>query len=49
MLKPKPVEKLAIFPNVDSEDLGYFEDKKTWELVPTSFKSIASFAKIIQH
>jgi 5-methylcytosine-specific restriction endonuclease McrBC GTP-binding regulatory subunit McrB len=49
MLKPKPVEKSAIFPNVDSEDLGYFEDKKTWELVPTSFKSIASFAKIIQH
>ena len=49
MLKPKPVEKLAIFPNVDSEDLGYFEDKKTWELVPTSFKSIESFAKIIQH
>ncbi|WP_336982652.1 McrB family protein [Acinetobacter modestus] len=49
MLKPKPVEKSVIFPNVDSEDLGYFEDKKTWELVPTSFKSIASFAKIIQH
>lgn len=49
MLKPKPVEKSAIFPNVDSEDLGYFEDKKTWELVPTSFTSIESFAKIIQH
>lgn len=49
MLKPKPVEKSAIFPNVESEDLGYFEDKKTWELVPTSFKSIESFAKIIQH
>lgn len=49
MLKPKTVEKSAIFPNVDSEDLGYFEDKKTWELVPKSFKSIESFAKIIQH
>lgn len=49
MLKPKPVEKSAIFPNVDSEDLGYFEDKKTWELVSTSFKSIESFANIIQH
>lgn len=49
VLKPKPVEKSVIFPNVDSEDLGYFEDKKTWELVPTSFKSIESFAKIIQH
>ncbi len=49
MLKPKPVKKSAIFPNVDSEDLGYFEDKKTWELVPTSFTSIESFAKIIQH
>lgn len=49
MLKPKPAEKSAIFPNVDSEDLGYFEDKKTWELVATSFKSIESFAKIIQH
>lgn len=49
MLKPKPAEKSAIFPNVDSEDLGYFEDKKTWELVAISFKSIESFAKIIQH
>ncbi|ATZ65463.1 McrB family protein [Acinetobacter bereziniae] len=49
MLKPKPVEKSAIFPNVDSEDLGYFENKKTWELVATSFESIESFAKIIQH
>ncbi|WP_312105761.1 AAA family ATPase [Acinetobacter venetianus] len=49
MLKPKPAEKSAIFPNVDSEDLGYFEDKKTWELIAISFKSIESFAKIIQH
>lgn len=49
MLKPKPVEKSAIFPNVDSDDLGYFENKKTWELIPTSFKLIESFAKIIQH
>ena len=49
MLKPKPVETSAIFPNVDSEDLGYFEDKKIWELVPTSFNSIESFKKIIQH
>lgn len=49
MLHSKPIEKSAIFPNVDSEELGYFEDKKAWELVPTSFKSIESFAKIIQH
>ncbi|OJK06980.1 hypothetical protein BRY75_11205 [Acinetobacter baumannii] len=48
MLKPKPVETSAIFPNVDSEELGYFEDKKIWELVPTSFNSIESFKKIIQ-
>lgn len=49
MLKPKPVETSAIFPNVDSEGLGYFENKKIWELVPTSFNSIESFKKIIQH
>lgn len=49
MLHSKPIEKTAIFPNVDSEELGYFEDKKAWELVPTSFDSIESFTKIIQH
>ncbi|NUF35433.1 AAA family ATPase, partial [Acinetobacter oleivorans] len=49
MLKPKPMETSAIFPNVDSEELGYFEDKKIWELVPTSFNSIESFKKIIQY
>jgi len=49
MLKSKLIEKAAIFPNVDSEDLGYFEHKKAWVLVPTSFDDIESFAKIIQH
>ncbi|MBP8005762.1 MAG: AAA family ATPase [Acinetobacter sp.] len=49
MLKSKPIEKSAIFPNVDSDDLGYFEDKKTWEIVTESFDSIESFASIIQH
>lgn len=49
MFHSKPIEKSAIFPNVDSEELGYFEDKKSWELVPTSFDNIESFAKIIQH
>jgi 5-methylcytosine-specific restriction endonuclease McrBC GTP-binding regulatory subunit McrB len=33
MLKSKLVEKSTIFPNVDSEGLGYFEHKKAWELV----------------
>ncbi|WP_335990004.1 McrB family protein [Acinetobacter bereziniae] len=49
MLQFKPIEKSAIFPNVDSEELGYFEDKKAWELVPTSFDDKVSFTKIIQH
>lgn len=49
MLQSKPVEKSAIFPNVDSDELGYFEDKKAWELVPTSFDDKVSFTKIIQH
>ncbi|MDH1531861.1 AAA family ATPase [Acinetobacter johnsonii] len=49
MLKSKPIEKSAIFPNVDSDELGYFEDKKAWVLVPTSFDDIVSFTKIIQH
>lgn len=46
MLKPKPVDTSAIFPNVDSEELGYFEDKKIWELVPNSFNSIESFKRL---
>lgn len=49
MLQSKSIEKSVIFPNVDFEELGYFEDKKAWELVPTSFNKIESFAKIIQH
>lgn len=49
MLQSKNIEKTLIFPNIHSEDLDYFEEKKTWELVPTSFKSIQSFAKIIRH
>ena len=49
MLQSKPIEKSALFPNVDSDELGYFEDKKAWELVPTSFDDIVSFTKIIQH
>ncbi|WP_288382505.1 AAA family ATPase [uncultured Acinetobacter sp.] len=49
MLQSKSIEKSVIFPNVDSEELGYFEDKKAWELVPTSFDKIESFTKIIQH
>lgn len=49
MLHSKPIEKSAIFPNADSEELGYFEDKNAWELVPTSFDNIESFTKIIQH
>lgn len=49
MLQSKPIEKSAIFPNVDSEELGYFEDKKAWELVPTSFDDIVSYTNIIQH
>lgn len=49
MFQSKPIEKSAIFPNVDSEELGYFEDKKAWELVPTSFDDIVSYTKIIQH
>lgn len=49
MLESKSIEKSEIFPNVDSEELGYLDDKKTWELVPTSFESIESFAKIIRH
>ncbi|ESK40616.1 hypothetical protein P256_01071 [Acinetobacter nectaris CIP 110549] len=49
MLQSKTIEKSVIFPNADVEELGYFEDKKTWELAPTSFESIESFAKIIRH
>ncbi|MBF7688622.1 AAA family ATPase [Acinetobacter sp. EC24] len=49
MLQSKTIEKSVIFPNADAEELGYFEDKKIWELAPTSFESIESFAKIIRY
>ena len=49
MLKPKVVEKSALFPNVDTGSEGFFEDQKTWELVDSTFDSIESFTKIIKH
>ena len=49
MLKPKAVEKSALFPNVDTGSEGFFEDQKTWELVDSTFDSIESFTKIIKH
>lgn len=49
MLKAESQQKSSMFPNANIDDLGYFEDKKTWELVPGSFNAIESFAKIIQH
>ncbi|OAL81738.1 hypothetical protein AY606_02280 [Acinetobacter sp. SFB] len=49
MLTPKPVERSVLFPNVNTESEGFFEEQKTWQLVDTSFDSIDSFAKIIKH
>ena len=49
MLKAKPIERSALFPNVENESDGFFEEQKTWQLVDTSFDSIASFSKIIKH
>ena len=49
MLKPKAVERSVLFPNVDSEPEGFFEEQKTWQLVDTAFDSITSFSKIIKH
>ncbi|WP_409515227.1 AAA family ATPase [Acinetobacter sp.] len=49
MLKPKAVEKSALFPNVDTGSEGFFEDQKTWELVDSTFDSIESFTKIIKY
>lgn len=49
MLKAKSQLKTSVFPNLNTGDLEYFEEKKTWELVPNSFNLIESFAKIIQH
>lgn len=49
MLKPKVVEKSALFPNVDTGSEGFFEDQKTWELVDSTFDSLESFTKIIKH
>lgn len=49
MLKPKPVERSVLFPNVESDSEGFFEEQRTWQLVDTAFDSIASFSKIIKH
>ncbi len=49
MLNAKPIERSALFPNVDTDSDGFFEEQKTWQLVDTAFDSIASFSKIIKH
>nr|WP_312532875.1 AAA family ATPase [Acinetobacter variabilis] len=49
MLKPKPVERSVLFPNVESDSDAFFEEQKTWQLNDTAFDSIASFIKIIKH
>ena len=49
MLKPKSVERSVLFPNVESDSDGFFEEQKTWQLNDTAFDSIASFHKIIKH
>ncbi|WP_227544120.1 AAA family ATPase [Acinetobacter bereziniae] len=46
MLKPKPIEHSVLFPNVDTESEGLFEDQKIWQIIETAFDSIESFAKI---
>lgn len=49
MLQAKTVQRLVLFPNVDTETEGFFEEQKTWHLNDTAFDSIASFSKIIKH
>lgn len=49
MLKAKSVESSVLFPNVESDSDGFFEEQKTWELNDTAFDSIVSFSKIIKH
>ena len=49
MLKAKPIERSVLFPNVESDSDGFFEEQKTWQLNDTAFDSIASFSKIIKH
>ena len=49
MLKAQNVERSVLFPNVDTESEGVFEDQMIWQIVETAFDSIESFAKIIKH
>ena len=49
MLKAKPIERSVLFPNVESDSDGFYEEQKTWQLNDTAFDSIASFSKIIKH
>ncbi|MFV5516938.1 AAA family ATPase [Acinetobacter gerneri] len=49
MLKSKAIESSRLFPNVDTDSEGFFEEQKIWQLVETAFDSVDSFNKIIKH
>ncbi|MCH4243343.1 McrB family protein [Acinetobacter gerneri] len=49
MLKSKAIERSTLFPNVDTDSEGFFEEQKIWQLVETAFDSVDSFNKIIKH
>lgn len=49
MLKATSLERSKIFPNVNTEDMGFFEDQNIWKLAETEFKKIETFIKIIKH
>lgn len=49
MLEAKPVERSALFPNVESDADGFFEEQKIWQLNDKAFDSIVSFSKIIKY
>lgn len=49
MLEAISLERSKIFPNVNTEDMGFFEDQNIWKLAETEFKKIETFIKIIKH
>ncbi|MDC4476836.1 AAA family ATPase, partial [Acinetobacter baumannii] len=49
MLEATSLERSKIFPNVNTEEIGFFDEQKIWNLVESEFDNIQSFAKIIKH
>lgn len=49
MLEAEAVKTSEVFPDINIDEVSYFEEKKIWKLDEAAFESIESFTKIIKH